>query len=86
MIIRIDIKPLETITITEVNLLSTTNGNKGRKWKEIFSSVDDLFIIFGILLNGASAVVSFIEGHLIAGLILVACEIALIVAYVLKII
>jgi hypothetical protein len=86
MIIKIDIKLLETITITEVNLLNTTNRNKGRKWKEIFSSVDDLFIIFGILLNGASAVVSLIEGHLIAGLILVACEIALIVAYVLKII
>lgn len=66
--------------------MNTTNGNKSRKWKETFTSVDDLFIIFGILLNGASAIVSLIEGHLIAGLILIVCEIALIVAYVLKII
>ncbi|MCK4972840.1 MAG: hypothetical protein KAS52_05935 [Candidatus Heimdallarchaeota archaeon] len=66
--------------------MNTTNGNKSRKWKETFSSVDDLFIIFGILLNGASAIVSLIEGHLIAGLLLIVCEIALIVAYVLKII
>ncbi|MCK5140834.1 MAG: hypothetical protein KAQ70_01455 [Candidatus Heimdallarchaeota archaeon] len=66
--------------------MNTTNGVKSKKWKEIFSSVDDLFIIFGILLNGASVIVSLIEGHLIAGLILVVCEIALIVAYVLKII
>jgi len=66
--------------------LNITNGNKSRKWKEIFSSVDDLFIIFGILLNGTSAIVSLIEGHLIAGLILIVCEIALIVAYLLKII
>jgi hypothetical protein len=66
--------------------LSTKNGNIGKKWKEIFTSVDDLFIIFGILLNGASAIVSLIEGHLIAGLILSACEIALLVAYIMKII
>ncbi|MHA1592600.1 MAG: hypothetical protein ACTSUP_09025 [Candidatus Heimdallarchaeaceae archaeon] len=66
--------------------MNTTNGIKSKKWKETFSSVDNLFIIFGILLNGVSAIVSLIEGHLIAGLILVVCEIALIVAYVLKII
>ncbi len=66
--------------------MNTTNGNIKKKWKEIISSVDDLFIIFGILLNGASAIVSLFEGHLIAGLILVACEIVLIVAYTMKII
>ena len=70
----------------EESLLNTTNGTKRKKWKEIFTSVDDLFIILGILLNGVSLIVSFIEGHVIAGLILVGCEIALIVAYILKMI
>ncbi|MHA1345390.1 MAG: hypothetical protein ACTSVO_00365 [Candidatus Heimdallarchaeaceae archaeon] len=70
----------------EVKLLNITNGKKSRKWKEALFSVDDLFIILGILLNGASAIVSLIEGHLIAGLILIVCEIALIVAYIMKMI
>ena len=70
----------------EERLLNATKENKKRVWKEAFRSIDDLFIFFGILLNGASLIVSFIEGHVIAGLILVVCEIALIVAYILKII
>ena len=66
--------------------LETTNKNNKRNWKTIFRSVDDIFIILGILLNGFSLIFSFIYGHLIAGLILLACEIILIIIYIMKMI
>jgi len=66
--------------------LETTNKNNKRNWKTIFRSVDDIFIILGILLNGFSLIFSFIYGHLIAGLILLVCEIILITIYIMKMI
>ena len=66
--------------------LDVTNANTKRSWKRIFRSVDDIFIIIGILLNGFSLIFSFVNGHLIAGIILLVCEIILIGIYVMKMI
>jgi hypothetical protein len=52
----------------------------------MFRSLDDIFIIIGILLNGFSLIYSFLYGHVIAGIVLVVCEMALIGIYVLKMI
>ncbi len=49
-----------------------------------FNSIDDLFILFGIILNGFSSVVTLTYGHVIAGIILITCEILLIGAYIMK--
>jgi len=69
-----------------LKLLDTTNATSKRNWKRIFQSVDDIFIIIGILLNGFSLVFSFVYGHLIAGVILLVCEIILIGIYIMKMI
>ncbi|MHA2309394.1 MAG: hypothetical protein ACXABJ_08970, partial [Candidatus Heimdallarchaeaceae archaeon] len=66
--------------------LDTENATSKRNWKRIFQSVDDIFIIIGILLNGFSLIFSFVYCHLIAGIILLVCEIILIGIYIMKII
>lgn len=66
-------------------LLLSLIRNKGkRSLKSILTSIDDIFIIFGIILNGISAIISLVLGHGIAGIILVICEIILIGIYLLK--
>ena len=57
---------------------------KWRRWLPTFNSVDDYFVLFGIILNAVSLAISFAYGHIIAGLILTVCELALIGAYILK--
>jgi predicted membrane channel-forming protein YqfA (hemolysin III family) len=66
--------------------MRTINSNSGRKWKNIFRSIDDIFIVIGILLNGFSLIYSFLYGHIIAGIVLVVCEIALASIYRLRMI
>ncbi|NPD89211.1 MAG: hypothetical protein HGN29_10845 [Asgard group archaeon] len=66
--------------------MDTTNANIKKSWKRIFRSVDDIFIILGILLNAFSLIFSFVYGHLIAGIILLVCEIILIGIYIMKMI
>ena len=41
--------------------MRTINSNSGRKWKNIFRSIDDIFIVIGILLNGFSLIYSFLS-------------------------
>ncbi|MHA2357167.1 MAG: hypothetical protein ACXABK_00155 [Candidatus Heimdallarchaeaceae archaeon] len=66
--------------------MRTLDSNSKRNWKNMFRSLDDIFIIIGILLNGFSLIYSFLYGHVIAGIVLVVCEMALIGIYVLKMI
>ncbi len=66
--------------------LDTVNTDTKKGWKRIFQSVDDIFIILGILLNGFSLIFSFVYGHLIAGIILTICELLLVGIYVMKMI
>jgi len=67
--------------------LNETNSNSNKKWKQWLRSintVDDYFVIFGIVLNAFSLAASFAYGHIIAGIILAICEVILIGAYILK--
>ena len=57
---------------------------KWKKWLPSFNSVDDYFVLVGIILNAFSLAISFAYGHIIAGVILTLCELALLGAYVLK--
>jgi hypothetical protein len=66
--------------------METANANNKKNWKNIFRSIDDIFIIIGILLNGFSLIFSFVYGHLIAGIILLVCEIILVLTYIMKMI
>ncbi|UJG39985.1 MAG: hypothetical protein K9W45_09025 [Candidatus Heimdallarchaeum aukensis] len=47
-------------------------------------TIDDIFILFGILMNGISIVIGFILGFTIASLFLLLCEIILVGMYILK--
>ncbi|MHA1873491.1 MAG: hypothetical protein ACTSVB_05190 [Candidatus Heimdallarchaeaceae archaeon] len=47
-------------------------------------TIDDIFILFGILMNGISIVIGFILGFTTASLILLLCEIILVGMYILK--
>ena len=47
-------------------------------------SIDNLFIYFGLILNGFSMVVSFVYGHIIAGIILLICELLFVGIYATK--
>ena len=49
-------------------------------------SIDNLFIYFGLILNGFSMVVSFVYGHIIAGIILLICELLFVGIYATKLI
>ena len=49
-------------------------------------SIDNLFIYFGLILNGFSMVVSFVNGHIIAGIILLICELLFVGIYATKLI
>jgi hypothetical protein len=66
--------------------LDTAKTDARREWKRILQSVDDIFIILGILLNGFSLVFSFVYGHLVAGIILTISEILLVGIYIMKMI
>ena len=64
--------------------LNEVNSNKKKHWLVSFTSFEDLLILIGIILNIFSIVISFAYGHIIAGIMLVVCEILLILAYVIK--
>ncbi|MCG3216596.1 MAG: hypothetical protein KAS63_07715 [Candidatus Heimdallarchaeota archaeon] len=66
--------------------MTEANIKLKRNWKKLFSSIDDLFILFGIILNGFSTITSFIYGHKIAGIILLICELILLGIYFMKMI
>jgi hypothetical protein len=57
---------------------------KWKRWLPTFNSVDDYFVLFGIILNAFSLTISFAYGHIIAGLILTVCELVLIGVYIIK--
>ncbi|TFG09702.1 hypothetical protein EU534_01890 [Candidatus Heimdallarchaeota archaeon] len=67
--------------------MSDSNHKSEKKWKRwlpSFNSIDDYFVLFGIILNAFSLAISFAYGHVIAGVILSLCELALIGAYIVK--
>jgi hypothetical protein len=67
--------------------MNNSTPNKGKKWKKwlsSFNTMDDYFILFGIILNAFSLAISFVYGHVIAGIILTVCEIILIGAFLFK--
>lgn len=49
-------------------------------------SIDSIFIYVGLILNGFSMVVSFVYGHIIAGIILLVCELLFAGIYATKLI
>ncbi|MHA1416392.1 MAG: hypothetical protein ACTSRR_09055 [Candidatus Heimdallarchaeaceae archaeon] len=55
-----------------------------RKKFSFILTIDDIFILFGILMNGISIVIGFILGFTIASLFLLLCEIILVGMYILK--
>ena len=57
-----------------------------RSYNQYLGSLDNWFIFLGILLTGFSLAMSFIYGHIIAGIILVVCEVLLLGVYLLKLI
>jgi len=72
---------------TEVNSLNILNKKiPGNFLKKVFTSIDEIFIILGVLLNAISLITSFILGHVIAATILLVCELILIIIYFLKMI
>ena len=75
------------IVKTEISKLNETNTNSEKKWKKwlrSYNTLDDYFVLFGIILNAFSLSISFAYGHIIAGIILTVCELTLIGAYLLK--
>jgi len=67
----------ETTSKTKILLMRITRS---------FQSIDNLFIYFGLILNGFSTIVSFVYGHIIAGIILLVCELLFIGIYATKLI
>ena len=55
-----------------------------KRWLASFNTLDDYFVLFGIILNAFSLAISFAYGHIIAGIILSVCEITLIGTMLLK--
>ena len=55
-------------------------------YSQYLGSLDSWFIFIGIILTGFSLIMSFLYGHMIAGIILVVCEVLLIGVYVLKLV
>ncbi|MCE7742539.1 MAG: hypothetical protein GOP50_08760 [Candidatus Heimdallarchaeota archaeon] len=67
-----------------MNETNSTSKKKWKQWLHSINTVDDYFVIFGIILNAFSLAISFAYGHIIAGIILTVCEIILVGAYILK--
>ena len=67
-----------------MNETTPESEKKWKKWLPSFNSIDDYFVLIGIILNAFSLAISFAYGHIIAGIILTICELILIGAYVLK--
>ncbi len=67
-----------------MNEVDTNSEKKWLKWLKSHNSLDDYFVFLGLILNAFSLAVSFAYGHIIAGIILTVCELALLGAYILK--
>lgn len=68
------------------NFLGTINKFLKKSYHQYLGSLDNLFIFIGIILTAFSLIMSFIYGHVIAGIILVVCEVLLIGVYIFKLI
>ncbi len=68
------------------NFLGNINKFLKKSYHQYLGSLDDLFIFIGIILTCFSLIMSFIYGHVIAGIILVVCEVLLIGVYIFKLI